>query len=212
MKRKRSAKIIWGRLIVFFTAALICSALMLGLIAVYVFGSAALHGFSFDDEYTFKIGMESTELKRMKRLTYEMGDVGDETVLYLNFSVLQNYTSFYESGDGKEYRYILPSDHTSFTVTNGSTRVMIGENCIYMEAPAIHTADGMYLPLSFIDEYINGITVENAVTEEKSEDSDEIKKTVDEYTFIIRCDDEGDYSLRLCDHVPCDPIDRSALD
>ncbi len=211
-KKKKSHKKLWARLIVFVISVAVVFALLCGLVAAYIGLSVTLHGFSFDDEYTYKIGMESTSKRRLKTLTYEMGDVGDSDTLYLNFTALQEYCGFYESGDRKTYRYILPSDRSSFTVTVDSTRVELAGNIIHMEAPAKVKGDSLYLPLSFIDHYIGGITVENAVSQVKDEETGKTQEVVDEFTYIIRCSDKGEYSLLLSEKSPCPPIDKSVLD
>ncbi|MBQ8288717.1 MAG: hypothetical protein IJX76_08120 [Clostridia bacterium] len=212
MKLKPAKKRMLARIVFFLISSTVVFALLCGLIAAYIALSVWIHGFSFSDSYTYKMGMESTAERRLETITYEMGDVGDESVLYINFTALQKYCGFYESGDRKVHRYILPSDCSEFTVTVNSTRVDLNGSIIHMEAPAVVKGDSLYLPLSFIDHYIGGITVENAVSESESDESGKTEETVDEYTYIIRCSDKGEYSLLLSDNAPCPPIDRSVLD
>lgn len=212
MKRKRAKKKMLARIAVFVIASAVVFALLCGLVAAYIGLSVTLHGFSFKDSYTYKVGMESTSERRLKTMTYKPGDVGEDGVLYINFTTLQDYCGFYESGDRKSHRFILPSDRSEFTVTVDSTRVDLNGNIIHMEAPAVLKGDSLYLPLSFVDHYIVGITVQNATSEVKSEETGETEEAVDEYTYIIRCSDKGEYSLLLCENEPCPPIDRSALD
>ena len=212
MKRKRSKKRLLARIVFFLISSTVVFALLCGLITVYIALSVWIHGFSFDDSYTLKIGMESTAERRLKTITYEMGDVGDDSVLYINFTALQEYCGFYESGDRKVHRYILPSDRSEFTVTVDSTRVDLNGSIIHMEAPAVMKGESLYLPLSFIDHYIGGITVKNSVSKSEPDENGEAEEVVDEYTYIIRCSDKGEYSLLLSDNAPCPPIDKSALD
>lgn len=212
MRSKQSRKLFWGRTIVFVILSVLVFAVLCGLCACYIWLSTSLHGFSFADTYTYKIGMESTSTRRLESFEYQIGDVGDSPVIYVNFSALQKYCAFYESGDRKVHRFILPSDRSEFTVTVGSNRVELNENVIYMEAPAVIDGDSLYLPISFIDHYIIGITVENEVSEVKNEETGETETVVDEYTFIIRCSDEGEFSLLLDKAAPAAPIDRSELE
>ncbi len=212
MRSKKSRKLLYGRIIAFIILSAMTFALLCGLCACYIWLSTGFHGFSFADTYTYKIGMESTSERRLETIEYTIGDVGDAPVLYVNFSALQEYCGFYESGDRKVHRFILPSDRSEFTVTAGSTRVELNGNVVYMEAPAVIKGDSLYIPISFIDHYIMGITVENAVSEVESEETGETETVVDEYTFIIRCSDDGAYSLLLGTNEPAEPIDKSVLD
>lgn len=209
---KRSRKKLFLRIAVFAVLSVLIFAVLCAMIASYIMLSVWFHGFSFDDTYTYKIGLDSTAERRLETLTYEMGDVGDDKTLYVNFTVLQKYCGFYESGDRKVRRFILPSDRSEFTVTADSTRVDLNGSIIHMEAPAIVQGDSLYLPLSFIQHYIGGISVENAFTETESEGNGKTEKMVDEYTYIIRCNEDGEFSLLLSDNSPCLPIDKSALD
>lgn len=211
VKSKRAKKLFWGRLIFFVITSALLFALLCGVGAGYVFLSTKLHGFSFADTYTYKIGMDSTSERRLETITYQLGDVGDESVLYINFTALQTYCGFYESGDREEYRFILPSDRSEFSVTDGSARADVNGNIIYMEAPAVVKGGSLYLPLSFVDCYIGGITVENDVNEVKSEETGETEEVVDEYTYIIRCNENNEYYLLLSKPEPCLPIDKSEL-
>lgn len=212
MKSKRAKRKIVGRIVVFLLAAVLTFGVLCGIGAAYISISTALHGFSWSDTYTYKIGYDSTSERKLRSLTYEFGDVGDAPVLYISFTELQKYCGFYESGDRREYRFILPSDRSEFTVTDGSTKVDLNGNIIYMEAPAVVKGGSLYLPLSFIDHYIQGITVENAVVEVKSEETGETEEEVDELVYIIRCSEKGEFSLLLGDHSPCLPIDKSVLE
>lgn len=209
---KRSHKKLYLRIAVFLVMSTLIFAILCALIASYVLLSVWLHGFSFDDTYTYKIGYDSTAERRLETVTYEMGDIGDDKTLYVNFTVLQKYCGFYESGDRTVRRFIIPADRSEFTVTANSTQVEINGNLIHMEAPAILKGEALYLPLSFVKHYIGGITVENAVIETDSDENEKSDKSVDEFTYIIRCNEDGEFSLLLSDHSPCLPIDRSALD
>lgn len=212
MKLSKSNKLMLGRLLVFLILSFLTFTVLVAACSCYIWLSTGLHGFSFGDTYTYKIGMESTSERRLETIEFEFGDVSDAPVLYVNFTALQEYCGFYESGDRKVHRFILPSDRSEFTVTAGSNRADLNGNTVYMEAPAVIKGDSLYLPLSFIDHYIIGITVEKDVNEVKSEETGEMESVVDEYTYIIRCSDDGAYSLLLGTNEPTAPIDKSVLD
>lgn len=198
-KSKRSIARIRGRVILFVISVILVAAVFCGVGAGYIFLSTRLHGFSFPDTYTYRVGMDSTSDSHLKTLTYKLGAVSDTQVPYIDFTALQEYCDFYESGDSKQFRYILPSDQSQFTVTDGSRRAEVNGNIIYLEAPAVKSGASLYLPLSFIDLYVGGITVE------ESDEQD------DEFTYIIRFNEEKEYRLLLGENSPCPPIDTSVL-
>ncbi len=215
MKSRINSKTIL-RIVFFFIFATLLSGLLCGIGTGYFFLSAKLHGFSFSETYTYRIGMDSTATGNLKRTTYKVGslDSGDE--LYVNFTLLLNYCGFYESGNGEEFRYILPSDESQFIVKDGSTQVDINGNIIYMTAPAIYKDGNLYLPLSFIDKYIEGITVTVSTKKVKETNEDgEFEKYVEkeiENSFDIRCNDKNEYHLNLESVRPTPPIDISAIE
>ena len=162
MKRKSKKRINSKtilRIIFFFLFSALLFGLLCGIGAGYFLLATKLHGFSLPETYTYRVGMDSTKIKSLKKYYYDVGELGNTKELYVDFTALLNFCGFYESGDGEEFRYILPSDNSWFTVTDGSTRVNLNGSIIYMNAPAIYSEGKMYLPLDFIDRYIEGITV-----------------------------------------------------
>ena len=211
LKLNRSQKRAVGRGIVFVIAALILTAVCILAGTLTIFLSTRLHGFSFPDTYTFKVGMDSTSTRKLKSHTYTMGTFHDEETVYVNFTIIRNYCGFYESGDRKELRYILPSDGSYFTVIDGSTRVDMNGNVIHMDAPAIVSGGQLYLPLNFIDHYIDGISIEHQVKIQKDEETGKEVEIVQELVYIIRCNEKNEYSLRLQPVSPSLPVDASAI-
>lgn len=211
MKLTRSQQRTVGRSIVFIIAALILAVICTLVSALSVFLSIRLHGFSFPDTYTMKVGMDSTKPNKLKSHSYKIGTFHDKETVYVNFTILRTYCGFYESGDRQELRFILPADGSYFTVKDGSTQVDINGNLIHMDAPAVVSEGQLWLPLAFIDHYVEGITVEHQVDIEKDEDTGEEIKTVHELIYIIRCNEKNEYSFLLQPTAPSLPIDRSEI-
>ena len=130
MKLTRSQQRTVGRSIVFIIAALILAVICTLVSALSVFLSTRLHGFSFPDTYTMKVGMDSTKPNKLKSHSYKIGTFHDKETVYVNFTILRTYCGFYESGDRQELRFILPADGSYFTVKDGSTQVDINGNLI----------------------------------------------------------------------------------
>lgn len=204
------------RVLFFFIFAALLFGLLCGIGMGYLVLSAKLHGFSMPQTYTYRLGMDSTKPANMKKIYYDVGELDGTDELYVNFTVLLKYCEFYESGDGEEFRYILPSDGSQFIVTDGSTRVDVNGNIIYMNAPAIYTGGSLYLPLDFIDYYIEGITVTVSKKQVKvtNEDGDTVKteEVEIENSFDIRFNEKNEYHLLLEPTKPTPPVDISAIE
>ena len=211
VKISRSQKRAIGRGIVLMIAALLLATICILTGALNIFLSTRLHGFSLPDTYTFKVGMDSTSTRKLKSPTYKMGTFYDDETIYVNFTRLLDYCGFYESGDRKELRYILPSDGSYFSVQDGSTQVDMNGNVIHMDAPAIVSGGQLYLPLKFIDDYIEGISIEHQVKIEIDEKTGKETEIVQEFIYIIRCNEENEYSLLLQPVSTEPPIDVSAI-
>lgn len=211
MKSKRARARTRGRIIVFAVGVLILFAICTAIGTLSIFLSTRLNGFSFPDIYTFKVGMDSTSQRKLKSHTYKMGTFYDNETVYVNFTILRSYCGFYESGDQKEFRFILPSDGSQFTVTDQSAMVNMNGNIIYMDAPAIVSEGQLYLPLAFVDHYIDGISIEHQTHTEKDEKTGEETEIEEEFIYIIRCNEKNEYSLLLKPTAPCQPIDPSAI-
>ena len=211
MKLKRVYRQMIGRGVVFVIAVALLTAICVGIGSLTVFLGTRLHGFSIPDTYTFKIGMDSTSPSKLKSHTYKMGTFYDQDTLYVNFTVLREFCGFYESGDRSEIRYILPADGSHFTVKDQSACVNMNGNIIYMNAPAIVSDGQLYLPLEFIDEYIDGISIEHQKKTEKDEETGKEIEVEEEFIYIIRCNEKDEYSLLLQPNENCLPVDSSAI-
>lgn len=211
MQSQRARARIMGRIVLFVISAVLLFALLCGIGWGVLVLSTRLHGASFPDTYTYKVGLDSTSNARLKSHEYKIGSFGDNQTPYINFTVLVGYCGFYESSDLKEYRYILPNDGSHFIVSDGSCRVDINGNVIYMSAPAVVSDGQLYLPLAFVDRYIEGISIEHqthTVTDEKTGEKTEVE---DEFVYIVRCNEKNEYAFLLEKTEPCPAIDTSAL-
>lgn len=215
MKSRISSKSVL-RVLFFFIFAALLFGLLCGIGAGYLVLSAKLHGFSLPETYVYRVGMDSTKTANLKKLYYDIGELDGTDVLYVNFSALLKYCEFYESGDGEEFRYILPSDGSQFIVTDGSRKVDVNGNILYMNAPAIFKDGSLYLPLDFIDRCIEGITVTVSTKQVKVTDDDgDVVKTKEveiENSYDIRFNEKNEYHLVLEPTKPTPPIDISAIE
>jgi hypothetical protein len=219
VKRKKKLRINGKsilRILFFFIFSAILFGLLCGIGAGYFFLATKLHGFSLPETYTYRVGMDSTKINGLKKYYYKVGELDGTKELYVNFTAMLDFCGFYESGDGEEFRYILPSDGSQFIVTDGSTRVDINGNIIYMDAPAIYSEGKMYLPLTFIDRYIEGITVTVSTKQVKVTDEDgeheELKTVEIPNSYDIRFHDKKEFHLILEPVKPTPPVDISEIE
>lgn len=202
MKSKRKARQVRNRVIVFVIAA----ALLFALISVVTIGvlflSVKLPSISFPKEYSVYYGSENEKKGQMDSMTYKAGQFGDEQSVYMNFSALAEYCGFYVSGDGTRLRYILPSqdgsEDSQFVVCAGSNQVDLNGTAVHLSAPAVIDGGDLYMPIEFVDLYIQGITL--SVDEKEPNE------------YYLRCSKQADFYLIASPQTPSAPIDRSALD
>lgn len=211
MKSKRKTRLMWGRIIVYLIASALLFAIICAIAAGYIFISAKLSSFSFPVNYTVYYGNEiyyelkgDDEIKIHKdQLTdtgFTLGQFGSKTV-YVDFSALAEYCGFYVSGNRESLRFILPSvdknDDTHFTVKADSREVDLNGTTIHLSAPAVIEEGVLYLPIDFVDLYIQGISV---VEDEKNEN-----------VYYLLCSNHADFYLSSVEQKPSETVDRSVL-
>lgn len=202
-----------ARIIVYLIASALLFAIICALTAGYIYLSAKWPSFSFPKEYTVYYGSENAygvnadnevqiKKRELKNESLKIGQFGDENTIYVNFSALAEYCGFYVSGDGERFRYILPAadiaEPSQFSVASGSNAVELNGTTHHLPAPAVVSGETLYMPLEFIDYYIEGISV---VLDEK-----------DDHVFYLLCDSDAVFHLTASPLSSNDPIDRSALD
>lgn len=215
MSSKRKARIVRGRIIVYLIASLLLCLLLLGIAAVYVFISAKLPSLSFPVEYTvyygdesyYKDSMASSDEEEqddykdeMEEVSYKFGQFTDNDTVYVNFSALADYCGFYVSGNSSSLRYILPASDGSvdsqFTARADSNAVELNGTTVHLSSPAVVADEKLYLPIEFLDLYVQGITV---ISEEDG-------------VYLLLCSSDAEFYLTASPQRPDEPIDRSALD
>lgn len=210
---KRKARLAWGRIIFFALSATLLFIVICALAAGYIFLSAKLPSISFAEDYTVYYGNEAgykvdkegkVTLKSgsFKKNSYKLDEFSAAQTLYVDFSALAEYCGFYVSGDGDELRYIVPSADgsadTQFTVTADSNAVDLNGTTLHLADPAVMSGGALYMPLDFIEHYLQGISVV----------PDENKENV----YYLLCSSSSDYYLASSVQSPSQPIDRTALD
>lgn len=199
-KRRRERKI--RRILVFIIAVLLAVLLICGMAAGYIWLSVKLPSLSMPEKYSVYYGAESTSVSRMDYATYKRGQFGDKDIIYVNFSAIAGFCGFYVSGDSSRLRFILPavngSEDSEFTVRTGSSEIDFGGTTGHLNAPAVMEGETLYMPVDFIETYIEGISV----------GMDDKRKNA----YVLRCSDEGIFYLNASGQLPNSEIDRTALE
>lgn len=137
----------------------------------------------FDKKYTFKISAEGS--KSRKSFSYDKKAVLRDGELCLNFSYLADVCGFSVSGDSSELKFLLQnSTGDKILVLPGDATVDICGAKVKMSTPAYLTTSGdLFLPCSFVENYIDGINVEQ---DEKND-----------HLYYVTYSSESDFSLNV---------------
>lgn len=210
---KRKARVVRGRVIVYLIASAILFLLICAIAAGYIFLSAKWPSFSFPVEYTIYYGSENdyrvksddeVEIKKrnFKQDTYKIGQFTEGQTVYVNFSALADYCGFYVSGDDSHLRFILPAvgdtEASQFAASAGSNEVDLNRTTVHLSAPAVMNDGVLYMPIEFVDFYIEGISV--------------VPDREDSNVFYLLCSKDAAFYLPASPASPSEPIDRTALD
>lgn len=195
--RQKHRRLVRRRAFVFIIMTVISAALILGIFFLCLFiniKSASIKAL-FEDDYTYRIGTEATEIKRRRRFGYEKSFIERDGQLYLNFTYISNTCAFSVTGDNRQIRYLLRNENEDFvTFDLSSTSAYVSGHPVNMPAPSFLDESGnLFVPCSFVDTYFDGISV--AVDEEN------------DHLIIVTLDTEGEYSLTLHNQELCEPID-----
>lgn len=179
---------------------------LLGVLAVYlvffIFYSAFISvslfipSFELPENYTVAIAKEGSD-KNIDSYSVSKKNAARDGEIYVNFSWIADICRFPVSGDTEKLRYkIVSSDGEVqyMTVYLEGGRVFINENPVNIRTGVRYISGEVYLPMSFVDEYISGIDI--------SFDGENKKVKV-----IL----DNEFSLKLRDSESLENIDVSEL-
>ena len=107
--------------------------------------------------FTYIVG-DSTSGRTTSYLRWEQ--VYMNGTRYLNFNQIAKMCSMTVTGDSNELRFIAQTEaEDCLTVKNGATDVTLNGLPARMEAPAIFSGSTVYLPESFVEFYVDGVSV-----------------------------------------------------
>lgn len=181
------------RISLFFIAVLALFLLFASLISGFmlVLVKKPLHGF-FEKKYVYKIGADN--VKTRKTLSYAKNSVFRDGVMYVNFSYVSELCGFSVSGDNDEFRFFLRNDRADrILLKKGSSTAVLSGASIQMDGKAYIGSNGeLFVPCSFINVYIDGISVE---ADEKND-----------HRINVLYSSEGEFGLTVSAPDECDTV------
>lgn len=160
-KRRRNAR----RKIRNFALLSVALALILLLVNFAVFFVILdFHDLSapFADKYFIRYYTSDNRNTSQKSFSYAPDFILRDGNLYLDFSALADLCGFAVTGDADQRRYLPENGEGDYlTVNIGTTSVVVSGQPISLCAPSFLSAAGsLYLPCEFVDDYIDGISIE----------------------------------------------------
>lgn len=148
----------------------------------------------FEKKYVYKIGADNT--KTRKTLSYAKKSVLRDGVMYLNFSYVSELCGFSVSGDNNEFRFFLRNDRADrIMLERGSSVAVLSGASIQMDGKAYLGSNGeLFVPCSFVNVYIDGITVE---ADEKND-----------HRINVLYSSEGVFGLNVSAPDECDAVPK----
>ena len=146
-KAKINGSAVFAAIFLFLAFTALISLLLAGLV-LYSFYNTS----DSDDDYGIKVIYGDHKLHELKA-EYANNEYG----LYIPFEYLSEISSFGLAGEGDDIALFLIGSDNRIKCTKNSSLVVINDNPIRISAPILY-ADGDYLiPVSLIENYINGI-------------------------------------------------------
>ena len=136
-------------LIVFLAFYLVFSLLCVGLL-YYSFASSSDN----DDIYSIKIIYDEQLLHNI-----DSDDANTEYGLYVPFEYLAEIGSFGLAGNGDDVTLFIIGTDNRIKCTKNSSLIVINDNPIRISAPILHNGEDYLIPITLLENYINGIDV-----------------------------------------------------
>ena len=149
-KRKKSnLSGIMAFLVLFLAAYLILSLLTVAFIW-YSFNSGAEN----DDIYSVRIYHDENLLYKISTT-----DANNEYGLYIPFEYLAEISSFGLAGNGDDMTLFIIGTDNRIKCTKNSSLVVINDNAVRISSPILYEDGEYFIPVTLIENYINGIDV-----------------------------------------------------
>ena len=181
----------------FFIGAFVISAVILIISTLVIASVLYLPSVDLPPNYSVSVGRASEKKKNYVSYSLKPADAvhGDEE--YIDFTMLADKCRFPVTGDGKTLKYkIISTDGNP-----GSMVVCPEDSCITVNGISVPVKNGIYvkggkifIPCSFLEDYISGISIEK--------DKREIKIVLDDDNdniFLTVCNDGGSDTVDISD-------------
>jgi len=126
--------------------------------------------------------------------TYDEEYVIPNDVPYVNVDDLIDYCGFSVSGDASQIKIIITGKDSSYvSFTKGDSNIYINGTRYRMNEPVIKRGDSMWIPIEFLNKYVNGVTATYDYEEHSllvcKDYTDECAELVDKYEKSREDDD-----------------------
>ena len=178
----------------FLIGALVISAVILAISSVIIAAVLYLPSVNLPLNYSVSVGRVNDKPRNYSNYSLKPADAvhGDEE--YIDFSMLADKCTFPVTGDGKTLKYKITSSDGSL----GSMILSPEDSCITVNGTSVPIKNGIYIkgsrvfiPCSFLESYINGISIEK--------DGRDIKVVLDEDIYLAVCSDSGSDTVDISD-------------
>ncbi len=151
------------RAILFMFSSLLIAAVLLFIYCASVFVYMRFPIGKISGTYTVYIGDAAVKPERREyRKNMPASKLFRNGVTYVNFTQIARQCGFSVTGDTNSLRYLIGSDREDkeqFTLSAGNAYVEIGSTSVALEGKAIYTSGELWLPISFVNRYIDGISI-----------------------------------------------------
>ncbi len=153
-KRHNSFRLFMSRFIIF----CFVFAVLFSVSAATFYISLYIHPTVDRSDYYYYIGDDQTQDKSVRTVSYE--NVFRNNTYYINFTALAEYFDMVITGNSDTVRFMFSNqtkDNSYLKI--GTNTVMINGELLSLDAPVFADGDYVYVPISFVKNYINGVNV-----------------------------------------------------
>lgn len=115
----------------------------------------------FNPSYTYTIGR--TDEDSVYAVTWGGDFITREGVLYTNFTDIAEYLGMVVTGGSGKLRFVIPTDdvdrYSELVFVVGSDGAEINGTRVRMDGASFEYENELFLPLDFVEENVNGITI-----------------------------------------------------
>lgn len=196
-RRKKRMRALMLRLAIGTATYIVTMAFILITAAMDIYSDAGI----FNPSYTYTIGR--TDEDSVYAVTWGGDFITREGVLYTNFTDIAEYLGMVVTGGSGKLRFVIPTDdvdrYSELVFVVGSDGAEINGTRVRMDGASFEYENELFLPLDFVEENVNGITItknekRHRIQIERTQKADEEGKLRDEtITLSLKKDEASEH-------------------